>query len=334
MHKKFIVLLSAVIIFTAFSTHSSFSENTSETSGTNIDNNSYQFPGFYKGIYLNVYSARNIDRLTGFMVKAKETGINTLVLDVQAGKADACAVSEKIVSYCVQNGFHPVARIVVFPDGLSKYPVSAEYINNIINIAEQACEKGFKEIQFDYIRFSDIRVSKRLSLEEKYVFIEGFLQKTRDKLLKYNVKIAVDVFGRIPLNKNDAIGQKMEIMDRVADIICPMAYPSHYTWSNNLMADPYHTVYITSKSAKERSKNAEIVTYIQAFQMKVQKSNLTFEKYIEEQIKAVHDSGVRGYILWNASQKYDVAFKVAGEYYKSVQEALNLNSKKKASGEM
>lgn len=332
MHRKYIVLLSVIILLIAFTNNSSFSENTRSVSNSNIEtnnNDTYKFPLFYKGIYLNVYSARNIDRLSGFIEKAKKTKINTLVLDVQAGKANDCAVSSEIVSYCIKNGIHPIARIVVFTDGLSKYPVTEDFINNKLIIAETACQNGFKEIQFDYIRFSDIRVSKHLSLEEKYGFIEGFLQKARNRLKKYNAKIAVDVFGRIPLNKDDAIGQKMEVFDRVVDIICPMAYPSHYTWSQNLMADPYHTVYITSKSAKERSKNAEIVTYIQAFQMKVNKSNLTFAKYIEAQLKAVHDSGVRGYILWNASQNYDVPFKVLNEYYKNSQEALNLNNRKK-----
>jgi hypothetical protein len=337
MHKKYQVLLSAIIVLMVFTSNSSFSENSPNVSNSNIETNNnisfskdtYKYPRFYKGIYLNVYSARNIDRLSGFIGKAKNTKINTLVLDVQTSKADECAISSEIVSYCIKNGFHPVARIVVFTDGLSKFPVSEDFLNNKINIAEAACRNGFKEIQFDYIRFSDIRVSKRLSLEEKYDFIEGFLQKARTRLEKYNIKIAVDVFGRIPLNKDDAIGQKMEVFDRVVDIICPMAYPSHYTWSNNLMANPYHTVFITSKSAKERTKNAEIVTYIQAFQMKVGKSNLTFAKYIEEQLKAVHDSGIRGYILWNASQNYDVPFKVLSEYYKNTQEALNLDSKKR-----
>jgi hypothetical protein len=332
MHRKYIVLLSVIILLIAFTNNSSFGENTRSVSNSNVEtnnNDTYKFPLFYKGIYLNVYSARNIDRLSGFIEKAKRTKINTLVLDVQAGSTNDCAVSSEIVSYCIKNGFHPIARIVVFTDGLSKYPVSEDFMNNKLNIAETACQNGFKEIQFDYIRFSDIRVSKHLSLEEKYGFIEGFLQKARIRLEKYNAKIAVDVFGRIPLNKDDAIGQKMEVFDRVVDIICPMAYPSHYTWSKNLMADPYHTVYITSKSAKERSKNAEIVTYIQAFQMKIDKSNLTFAKYIEAQLKAVHDSGVRGYILWNASQNYDVPFKVLNEYYKNSQEALNLNNRKK-----
>ncbi|HDP79347.1 MAG TPA: hypothetical protein ENN21_00735, partial [Spirochaetes bacterium] len=125
-----------------------------------------------------------------------------------------------------------------------------------------------------------------------------------------------DVFGRIPLNRKDAIGQRMEGLDQVVDIICPMAYPSHYTWSERYIADPYHTVYITSKAGKDRLKHAEIVTYIQAFKMKIGPSKLSFEKYIEEQIRATHDAGVRGYLLWNARQEYTASFNVAKNFYR------------------
>ena len=74
----------------------------------------------------------------------------------------------------------------------------------------------------------------------------------------------------------------MESLDKVIDVICPMAYPSHYTWSKKLQKDPYHTVYITSKRAKERTKKAEIVTYIQAFQMRLY--GMPYGKYVIEQI--------------------------------------------------
>ncbi|HNS82393.1 MAG TPA: putative glycoside hydrolase, partial [Methanolinea sp.] len=67
-------------------------------------------------------------------------------------------------------------------------------------------------------------------------------------------------------------------LDKVADIICPMAYPSHYSWSRKFYADPYYTVHETSTRAKLRSKNAMIVTYIQAFKMKM--SGIPFDKYV------------------------------------------------------
>lgn len=290
-------------------------------SNTSKKDINYKYPEFYRGIYLNVWSARHLDRLYTFVAKAKKAHLNTMVMDVQISNNTECAVPEANVAYCIKNNIHPIARIVVFPDGLKKYPVPENYLNGIIKIAQDACEKGFREIQFDYIRFSDYKISKKLTLEEKYNFIEGFLANARNNLEKYNVKIAVDVFGRIPLNKDDAIGQKMEVFDRVVDIICPMAYPSHYTWSEKYMSDPYQTVYITSTRAKERTRNAEIVTYIQAFNIKVWKSNLSFEKYIERQLEACHDSGIRGYILWNASQQYDVSFDVLLDYYRKAAEA-------------
>ena len=131
------------------------------------------------------------------------------------------------------------------------------------------------------------------------------------------MKIAADVFGRIPLNSGDSIGQRMEGLDKVIDVICPMAYPSHYTWSEKLMSDPYYTVFLTSSKAKERVKQAEIVSYIQAFKMKVSKSGLSYDDYVLKQIQAVHDAKIKGYILWNAAQNYAIPFQVAENFYKN-----------------
>ena len=96
-------------------------------------------------------------------------------------------------------------------------------------------------------------------------------------------------------------------------MICPMAYPSHYTWSRKFYSDPYYTVYKTSTQAKLRSKKAMIVTYIQAFKMKM--TGIPFEKYVFEQVKAIHDSGINGFILWNARQEYDLPLSVVKSYY-------------------
>ncbi len=276
----------------------------------------YVFPDFYRGIYLNVYSSRSNDRLTRFIKIAKESNVNAFVMDVQLSKKNKCMVPPKHIKLCIDNNIHPIARIVVFESGLKTWPVPKEVIDKKIGIAESACKYGFKEIQFDYIRFNDSRVLRKLTRKKRYEFIEGFLAKAKKRLKKYDAKIAADIFGRIPLNSGDAIGQRMEGLDKVTDIICPMAYPSHYTWSKKMMSNPYYTVFLTSKSARERTKNAEIVTYIQAFNIKVKKAKMSFAKYIEEQVRAVHDSKVRGYIFWNARQVYDTPFNVLKEYYK------------------
>lgn len=279
------------------------------------DRKGYKFPRFYKGFYLTTEAGANMKKLEPFIEKAKAAGLNTVVLDVQNSRFSECMVPAENIEYLVKNGFHPIARVVVFPDGLKSFPVPEAAIQDKIALAENACKNGFKEIQFDYIRFNDFGVLRQLTLQQKYDFIQGFLARAKKSLEKYDVKIAADIFGRIPLNKQDEIGQNMEVFDKVVDVICPMAYPSHYTWSMDLMSNPYQTVFITSKRARERVKNADIVTYIQAFKYKHDLSKLTFEKYIEEQIRGVHDSEVRGYLLWNARHEYDTAFDVVKEYY-------------------
>ncbi|HOP62972.1 MAG TPA: putative glycoside hydrolase [Spirochaetota bacterium] len=278
-----------------------------------VKNEEYTFPEFYRGIYLTVDSANKMTKLKIFVSKAKEAGLNTLVMDVQSSKYAKCIVPSENVQYVKDNGLHAIARVVIFPDGLKNWPVSETYIKEKIDIAESACKNGFKEIQFDYIRFNDSNRNRHLKVKERYAFIEGFISRAKKKLKPYNVKFAADVFGRIPLNTDDVIGQKMESMDKVVDFICPMAYPSHYTWSKRLMKDPYFTVFKTSKRAKERVKSAEIVTWIQAFKMKLY--GMPFDKYIREQIKAVHDSGIRGYLLWNARQDYKIPFRVVKNFY-------------------
>lgn len=328
--KKFFILFSALLVLVVAANFTYFyisaqnlnsqEQGVDNGESTNAVNDKYIYPEFYRGIYLNVASARNMEKLQKFVEMAKDANINAFVLDVQGSSYKKSIVPDENVKYCIDNGIHPVARIVIFPDGLKNWPVSEAYLKEKLDISESACKNGFKEIQFDYIRFDDSNRNRHLSNAQRYKFIEDFIIRAQKRLEPYDVKIAADVFGRIPLNKNDIIGQQMESMDKVVDFICPMAYPSHYTWSKKLQTDPYHTVFITSKRAKERAKNAEIVTWIQAFQMKLY--GMPYDKYINEQIKAVHDSGVRGYFLWNARQDYDVPFKVVKEYYKSEEKSI------------
>lgn len=291
-----------------------------DPSSTSLSEGDYTFPDFYRGIYLNVVNARDKARLQKFIDMAKKSHVNAFVMDVQSYKYRECIVPAENVKMCIENGIHPIARIVVFPEGLSRWPVSKDEIEAKYRIAEGAAKNGFREIQFDYIRFNDSNRLRHLNLKARYSFIEGFLKGARKRLEKYDVRTAADVFGRIPLNRGDLIGQRMEGLDLAVDIICPMAYPSHYTWSKKLQHDPYYTVHWTSSEANKRTTKAEIVTYIQAFQMRLGPNR--YDHYVREQIRAVHDAGIRGYLMWNARQEYDVPLQVMRKYYSS-RSALN-----------
>ncbi|TFH43244.1 MAG: hypothetical protein E4G96_01615 [Chrysiogenales bacterium] len=314
--RRYIVVLPVFFLIPGVIVFVCGRRDTGVQDGVKGSDTAYRYPEFYRGFYIHSESGNSRERLKGLITMAKKAGLNAVVIDVQTPGMKPSVTSREHVEYCIRMGFHPIARVVVFPEGLKSYPAPKELLENRLAVAEAACRAGFREIQFDYIRFNDHGVAGRVSLSERYEYIAGFIDAARRRLSKYEVKLAADIFGRIPLNADDTIGQKMEVFDRVVDIICPMAYPSHYTWSDRMMADPYYTVHLTSKRAKERASKAEIVTWIQAFRMKVKRSGLAYEKYIEEQIRAVHDAGVKGYLLWNASQDYDAPFAVCEDFYR------------------
>ena len=276
----------------------------------------YKAPDFYRGMYLTNPSGKKPETLKKFIEGAKRANLNVMVIDTQPAPSGKTAIPKENVQMVLDAGIHPVARVVCFDQGLKRFPIEEEVLANRIAIAKSAAELGFKEIQFDYIRFNDDGFCAKIPVQTKYEFIENFLARAKKELAPYHVKVAADVFGRIPLNSGDPIGQRMSGLDKVVDVICPMAYPSHYTWSEKMMSDPYYTVHLTSVRAKERVKQAEIVSYIQAFKMKVKKSGLEYDEYVRQQIKAVHDAQIKGYIFWNAAQEYTVPFRVSEEYYK------------------
>jgi len=267
-------------------------------------------PSFYKGIYLHNYSARVFRVLKRFVKQAKKVGINTFVLDLQdAVYFRTYMVSRKNIKYLMDNGIYPIARIVVFSYGLKRYPVPRSLIRKRYNLALRAARAGFPEVQFDYIRFEDSGRLRWVSKKKRFALVEGFLSGAKKMLRPYGVKISADIFGRVALNRNDPIGQRLEGLDRSVDILCPMVYPSHYSWSRYMMANPYYTVYKSGIMAKKRLKHAKLVMYIQGFIMRVRYSGLSLPVYIAHQMKASKDAGTRGYIVWNAAQRYWPTYK-------------------------
>ena len=315
MKKRVTIITGAMIILAVLWAAVSY-ERGSGTGGAK-GKHEYRYPDFYRGMYLTSESAVDPGRFDMFIDAAEKSFINTLVIDVQTSRYKENMVPAGFVKKCQDAGLHPVARVVVFPGGLAKYPAPEGAIDGIIDIAERAAKAGFMEIQFDYIRFSDedrhTAYLSHVTYGERYMFIQAFFNRARKRLAPYNVRIAADVFGRIPHKEDDRIGQKMEVLDLSVDMVCPMAYPSHY-WTTAMQYDPYSTVKWTSSEARRRLKKAGVVTWIQAFRMNMP-PDMAFKEYVMRQIKAVHDSDVKGFFLWNARQVYHVPLEAVREYY-------------------
>jgi hypothetical protein len=185
-----------------------------------------------------------------------------------------------------------------------------------ISLALDLEKAGFDEIQFDYIRFpSDGPINlcnftyKKDSDTYKSEILIDFLKKAQNSL---TIPVSVDIYG---FNSwyyfGNWIGQDMEELSYVVDVICPMVYPSHFGNRFYSKIDrksrPYRIVYDGGLRAMNMvNRSVSIRPYLQAFNLL---SPTWGPDYISSQINAAKKSGCSGYTLWNAKADYSVSYK-------------------------
>ncbi|WP_052045260.1 putative glycoside hydrolase [Caloranaerobacter azorensis] len=252
-----------------------------------------------------------------------------------------------------ENNIYPIARIVTFKDRLAGTkrpdlaiktkngkvwrdnsgnawlnPYNREAWEYPIRIAEEAALMGFKEIQFDYVRFptdgnrSIIDYGEESIGKTKAEVIAEFLKYARERLEPKGVYVSADIFGLVTTVKDDMrIGQHLETLATSTDILCPMVYPSHYALGSYGIAypdsQPYKIVYTSLSRAKARIDNikteepkAIIRPWLQDFSATwlrklYGKHYINYgPEQIKAQIKAVYDAGLEEWIFWNAGNRY------------------------------
>jgi hypothetical protein len=183
-----------------------------------------------------------------------------------------------------------------------------------IDIAVEAAQLGFDEIQFDYVRFPDAsapRYSQPNHEENRVQAISGFLEEAKNRLKPYNVFVAADIFGYVCWNPNDTnIGQRLEALSTRVDYLSPMLYPSGFQYGipgyRNPVAHPHEIVYLTLKKAQERTglPSIRFRPWLQAFRDYAFDRRHFHGKEIREQINAANKFGSQGWMLWNPGNTY------------------------------
>jgi hypothetical protein len=236
-------------------------------------------------------------------------------------------------------GIYTIARIVVFkdnplalarPDWAVKTPggeiwrdrenlawvdpFNKEVWDYNINIAVEAAQYGFDEIQFDYVRFPDasgLQFSKPNTEENRVKAVSGFLMEARRRLIPYNVFLSADIFGYVCWNLNDTkIGQRLEDLVAHLDYICPMLYPSGFQYGipgyRNPVANPYEIVYLSLKRARERTNlpSHRFRPWLQAFRDYAFDRRYFNDREIMGEVKAAEGFGSHGWMLWNPRNSY------------------------------
>lgn len=248
------------------------------------------------------------------------------------------------------NDIYPIARIVTFKDVIAANgnpdwaiqthegnvwldrkkdawlnPYNRDAWDYLVAIAKEAAEKGFYEVQFDYVRFptdgprEQIDYGEAGEQETMAEAIAAFLSYAREELKPYGVYVSADIFGLVPIVVDDMrLGQHLETLATAADILCPMAYPSHYALGTFGIGipdkEPYPIIYETMLKAKERieavdtdGRKATLRPWLQDFTASYLGGGY-YQRYgvdqIREQIKGTYDSGTSEWLLWNAGNNY------------------------------
>lgn len=269
------------------------------------------------------------------------------VLEIGAGVRYIADIDE-LVAKCKEKDIYLIARIVAFRDpylaeqkpewavhtktgeifrdknGLAWVnPYCREVWDYLVEIASQAAQVGFDEVQFDYIRFStdvqenEVDYGPESVNVDKIEIITEFTEYLYEQLAPQGVYVAADVFGTVIDNETDQaiVGQDYVQMARHLDYICPMVYPSHYhNGSYGITvpdAEPYRTIYAAASASSEvlgtvtEENRAHVRMWLQSFTASWVSGHISYgPKQIREQIKGAYDAGYDEWILWNAAVNY------------------------------
>lgn len=195
-------------------------------------------------------------------------------------------------------------------------PYSEEVWAYNIAIAQELIERGFDEIQFDYIRFptdgynlDDTNFRWQDNSMDKESALISFLSYARENL---KAPIGIDIYGANGWYRSGArTGQDVEMLSHFVDVISPMFYPNHFEQNFLDYAPaaerPYRIHYFGGYRNSLLARNKVLIRpWVQAFYMNVSYDRVYYGKdYVQREIFGVRDSLNMGYMYWNNVGRYD-----------------------------
>jgi len=298
-------------------------------------------PDQARGIYITASTALNQKKMKQLIDLVKSSELNAMVIDIKDGSS-VYLIPEmgNLVQELLQEKIYPIARQVVFLDNnfgkknpkhalknsagqtwrdragnIWLDPAAKEVWEYNAEISKAAVAIGFKEIQFDYIRFpSDGSVSainypvwdgKTPKSEVIKSFAEYITKEIKDFA---PVSVSADIFGYTFIKSDLGIGQYIPDFIDYFDYLSPMVYPSHYSSGNfgfkNPAQYPYEVISKTLNKGEKYFKEDDrkkIRAWIQGFNM----GAVYNEKMIGLEKQALYDFGLDGWLVWNPWNVYN-----------------------------
>lgn len=261
---------------------------------------------------------------------------------------------KKVLKELEKEEIYPIARVVVFKDSVLAEddpdlsfksgdevwengkdeafvsPFKKEVWKHNVEVAKEAAEMGFQEIQFDYVRFPEgfENLADELSydkgdyediddsVEARVKAVTDFVAYAEKELKEYDIDVSVDIFGYTAAVDNaPGIGQDLVQIGEHIDVLSSMIYPSH--WGEGSLdiskpdLEPYKTIQHYTVKEKEKLFRMDDPPVSRPWIQDFTASWLGDGNYkaygkedVEAQIRALNEAGIDEFLLWNASNNY------------------------------
>lgn len=294
-------------------------------------------PFVVRALRVSSYVAADPDEYADLLELVDETVVNALVFDTkdetdrvlyetdvelahEIGSVDPMYDPADLLAEARSRDLYTITRIVTFEDatwarGVPGAALGGGWVDAArranwdypLDLAVEACELGFDEIQFDYIRFPAGRLSARTiaavpaTEAERVAAISGFLAEARSRLHDRGCGVSAAIFGIVMSSETDErLGQTPEAVSAVVDAVSPMVYPSHYSPGWLGYADPNDhpgpvVAHALDTGSVRMAPGSLLRPWLQGFYYN--------GAQVQAQIAEAEARGA-GWIIWNASGAY------------------------------
>jgi hypothetical protein len=202
-------------------------------------------------------------------------------------------------------------------------PASKDVWKYVVSIAKDCFDRGFDEVNFDYMRFPSDGSLTAIGYpvwdeaKPRSAVIKEFWQYVRSELP--GKTITGDIFGLTTVAEDDlGIGQLLLNTYGNFDAVAPMVYPSHYAAGfqgyKNPAQYPYEVIRHSMDLARDRfaavhASSTKPVTLLRPWLQVFDLGAIYTPEMVKAQIKAVDDSlsgtdFYGGWLLWDPNVRY------------------------------
>ncbi len=310
-------------------------------------------PQMVKAIYANVSLLTTDGGLDSLIEIANTTEVNAIVIDVKEGSIfydskvaffeEAGTIRpfydlDAILARLAENDIYAIARMVVFQDPLvaeARPDLAVQDVNgglwtNVdgvawvsafneelwdvnIELSVELIERGFAEVQYDYVRFpsdgdlSTADFGPEYTAENREAAITAFMERSHAAVNAAGGYLAADLFGFVTIvDEEQYIGQRFSALEPHLDFVCMMIYPSHFEDGNIASAPghpndyPYETIFESLERAEANAPGsaAKFRPWLQDFSYGFNGLRDYTPEDVRAQIDAAEDFGANGWMLW------------------------------------